>query len=116
MIARLIDWSARNLLLVFFVGGFAAAAGVYASAALGILGTLIVFRVLGPTDAGRFSIVVGAVQFLSLLIELTSDDGFTWHRQSRRRDARGIYVCLIAGGSEQKRNQPRGEKTPRPDA
>jgi O-antigen/teichoic acid export membrane protein len=51
-----------------------AAAGVYASAALGILGTLIVFRVLGPTDAGRFSIVVGVVQFVSLLIELTSDE------------------------------------------
>ena len=34
MIARLIDWSARNLLLVFFVGGFAAAAGVYALAHL----------------------------------------------------------------------------------
>ena len=30
MIARLIAWSARNLLLVFFGAGFAAAAGVYA--------------------------------------------------------------------------------------
>jgi Cu(I)/Ag(I) efflux system membrane protein CusA/SilA len=30
MIARLITWSARNLLLVFFGAGFAAAAGVYA--------------------------------------------------------------------------------------
>ena len=48
--------------------------GVYASAALGIAGTLIVFRVLGPRDAGRFSIVIGVVQFLSLLIELTADE------------------------------------------
>ena len=30
MIARLIGWSARNLLLVFFGAGFAAAAGIYA--------------------------------------------------------------------------------------
>jgi Cu(I)/Ag(I) efflux system membrane protein CusA/SilA len=30
MIARLIAWSARNLLLVFFVAGFAATAGLYA--------------------------------------------------------------------------------------
>src|ERR1017187_2617853 len=30
MIARLIAWSARNLLLVFFGAGFAAAAGIYA--------------------------------------------------------------------------------------
>ena len=30
MIARLIAWSARNLLLVLFGAGFAAAAGIYA--------------------------------------------------------------------------------------
>jgi len=34
MIARLIAWSARNLLLVFFSAGFAAAAGIYALAHL----------------------------------------------------------------------------------
>ncbi|MEH2472899.1 Cu(I)/Ag(I) efflux system membrane protein CusA/SilA [Nitrobacteraceae bacterium AZCC 2161] len=34
MIARLIDWSARNLLLVFFGASFAAAAGIYALAHL----------------------------------------------------------------------------------
>jgi copper/silver efflux system protein len=34
MIARLIVWSARNLLLVFFGAGFAAAAGIYALAHL----------------------------------------------------------------------------------
>ncbi len=31
-------------------------------------------RVLGPSGAGRFSIVVGAVDFLALLVWLTSDD------------------------------------------
>jgi len=34
MIPRLIAWSARNLLLVFFGAGFAAAAGIYALAHL----------------------------------------------------------------------------------
>lgn len=34
MIARLINWSARNLLLVFFGAGFATAAGIYALAHL----------------------------------------------------------------------------------
>jgi O-antigen/teichoic acid export membrane protein len=52
----------------------ATAGGVYASAVLGVIGTLVVFRVLGPYDAGRFSIVIGVVQFLSLLIELTADE------------------------------------------
>ncbi len=34
MIARIIAWSARNLLLVLFGTGFAAAAGIYALAHL----------------------------------------------------------------------------------
>jgi O-antigen/teichoic acid export membrane protein len=48
--------------------------GVYGSAALGIAGALAVFRILGPTGAGRFSIVLGIADFLSLLVWLTSDD------------------------------------------
>jgi O-antigen/teichoic acid export membrane protein len=51
-----------------------AVVGVYGSAALGIAGALVVFRVLGPAGAGRFSIVLGAADFLSLLVWLTSDD------------------------------------------
>jgi O-antigen/teichoic acid export membrane protein len=51
-----------------------AALGIYASAGLGIAGSLVVFRVLGPTGAGRFSIVIGAVSFFSLLVDLTSDE------------------------------------------
>src|SRR5581483_6189822 len=51
-----------------------AAFGVYASTALGIAGSLVVFRVLGPAGAGRYSIVMGAVGFVSLLLELTSDE------------------------------------------
>ena len=51
-----------------------AAGGIYASAALGIAGSLIVFRVLGPTSAGEFSIVLGTMSFVSLVLELTSDE------------------------------------------
>ena len=36
----------------------ATAAGIYGSTALGILGAVVVLRVLGPTDAGRFSLAV----------------------------------------------------------
>jgi O-antigen/teichoic acid export membrane protein len=51
-----------------------AAAGVYASTALGILASLVVFRVLGPADAGRFVLVLGTVDFVSTLLWLTSDE------------------------------------------
>jgi O-antigen/teichoic acid export membrane protein len=51
-----------------------AAGGIYASAALGIAGTLIAYRVLGPTAGGSFALVIGVVQFIALLIELTSDE------------------------------------------
>jgi hypothetical protein len=65
-----------------------AAGGVYASAALGIAGTLIAYRVLGPTQAGRFAIVLGVVQFLALLIELTSAEALVKYgfRYRRARD------------------------------
>jgi O-antigen/teichoic acid export membrane protein len=52
----------------------AAFAGVYGSVGLGIAAALVVLRVLGPSGAGRFSIVVGAADFLALLVWLTSDD------------------------------------------
>ncbi len=49
-------------------------AGVYGSVALGLAASLIVLRVLGPAGAGRFTIVVATVEFLALLVWLTSDD------------------------------------------
>src|SRR5438105_15527743 len=52
----------------------ATALGIYGSTALGILGSLVVFRVLGPTGSGRFAIVVGAASFFQLLLGLTSDE------------------------------------------
>jgi O-antigen/teichoic acid export membrane protein len=47
---------------------------VYTSTALGILASLVVFRVLGPADAGRFVIVLGTVDFVATLLWLTSDE------------------------------------------
>ena len=43
---------------------------------------------LGPRDAGRFSIVIGVVQFLSLLIELTADEALVKYgfRYAERED------------------------------
>lgn len=51
-----------------------AAVGIYASAGLGVAGSVVVLRVLGPAGAGRFWIVIGAVSFFSLLVDLTSDE------------------------------------------
>ncbi len=52
----------------------AAFAGVYASVGLGLASAIVALRVLGPTGAGKFTIVVGTVDFLALLVWLTSDD------------------------------------------
>jgi len=48
--------------------------GVYGSVALGLAASLVVLRVLGPADAGRFTIVIATADFLALLVWLTSDD------------------------------------------
>src|SRR4051812_20728397 len=52
----------------------ATALGIYGSTVLGLVGSLVVLRVLGPSGAGRFSIVVGVAAFFQLLLELTSDE------------------------------------------
>ena len=52
---------------------FTAFAGVYGSVVLGLTSSLVVFRVLGPRGAGRFSIVLGVTDFVALLVWLTSD-------------------------------------------
>jgi len=48
--------------------------GIYGSTALGIAGTIVLFRVLGPAQAGRFMIVWGVVDFLGLVFKMTSDE------------------------------------------
>ncbi len=52
----------------------ATALGIYGSTALGILGSIILLRILGPTSAGRFSLAVGTAAFFQLLLELTGDE------------------------------------------
>ncbi len=47
---------------------------VYASIAIGFATTLVVLRVLGPSDAGRYTVVFATVAFFDLLLELTSDE------------------------------------------
>jgi O-antigen/teichoic acid export membrane protein len=66
----------------------ATALGIYGSTVLGILGSLVVFRVLGPTGAGRFSIVIGVTSFFQLLLELTSDEALVKYgfRYAARQD------------------------------
>jgi O-antigen/teichoic acid export membrane protein len=59
---------------------------MYAATALGILGSLVALRVLGPDGAGRFSLAIGTAGFFQLLLELTSDEalikyGFRYSEQ-----------------------------------
>jgi O-antigen/teichoic acid export membrane protein len=62
------------------------AGGMYASTALGILGSIVALRVLRPDGAGRFSIAVGTAAFFQIFLELTSDEalikfGFRYSEQ-----------------------------------
>jgi O-antigen/teichoic acid export membrane protein len=89
----------------------ATALGIYGSTALGILGSLVVLRVLGPRDAGRFSLVIGTAAFFQLLLELTSDEalvkyGFRYvaqedwgrfHRLVRLTFSFELAASLLAG-------------------
>jgi O-antigen/teichoic acid export membrane protein len=80
-------------------------AGVYGSVALGLAASLVVLRVLGPSGAGRFTIVIGAADFLALLVWLTSDDalvkyGFRYAANEEwgrfRRLIRIAFTCELA--------------------
>jgi O-antigen/teichoic acid export membrane protein len=51
-----------------------AVVGVYGSVCLGVVGALGVLRILGPTGAGKLSIILGSADFLGLLVWLTSDE------------------------------------------
>jgi O-antigen/teichoic acid export membrane protein len=47
---------------------------VYGSIAISIATSLVVLRVLGPRNAGRYTVVVATVAFFDQLLELTSDE------------------------------------------
>ncbi len=52
----------------------ATALGIYGSTALGVLGSIVAARVLGPADFGRFALVVATVGLFQLLLDLTSEE------------------------------------------
>jgi O-antigen/teichoic acid export membrane protein len=62
--------------------------GSYGSTALGILGTVVALRVLGPGDAGRFTLVIATVALFQLFLDLTSEEalvkyGFRYTERKR---------------------------------
>ena len=52
----------------------ATAAGIYGSAIFGFLGTVVAFRVLGSVEFGVLAIVLAAVGFLQMLLDLTAEE------------------------------------------
>lgn len=65
----------------------ATAAGIYASFVLGVLGTILAARRLGPHDFGRLAVVIAAVSFLQTLMDLTVEEavikyGFRYQAQA----------------------------------
>jgi O-antigen/teichoic acid export membrane protein len=66
----------------------ATALGIYGSTALGVLGTVVAARVLGPDDFGRFAIVIATVGLFQLLLDLTSEEALVKYcfRYSARED------------------------------
>jgi O-antigen/teichoic acid export membrane protein len=52
----------------------ATAVGIYASTALGVLGSLVAANILGPSDFGRLALVVATTALFQLLLDLTSEE------------------------------------------
>ncbi|TMD50905.1 MAG: hypothetical protein E6I85_14535 [Chloroflexi bacterium] len=83
------------------------AAGVYLSAALGFLGSVVAFRELGTYNFGLLALVLAATGFFQLFADLTVDEavikyGFRYEAQERwgrfRRVFRiGLSLKLVGG-------------------
>jgi O-antigen/teichoic acid export membrane protein len=85
---------------------------VYGSIGISIATSLVVLRVLGPKDAGRYTVVFAAVAFFDQLLELTSDEalikfGFRYtaagqwgrfHRLVRQTFLFEVTASLATGG------------------
>ena len=72
------------------------AVATYGSVALGVLGSLIAARELGPTDFGRLSIVIAAAAFFQVLLDLTVEEamikfGFRYSESGRWGKLRRLY-------------------------
>ena len=57
-----------------FLRRLTATGGIYGAAVLGFLGTVLAFRLLGAEDFGRFALVVAAVGFVQVLVDLTVEE------------------------------------------
>jgi O-antigen/teichoic acid export membrane protein len=66
----------------------ATALGSYGSTALGILGSVVAMRLLGPFDFGRLTLVLATVALFQLLLDLTSEEALVKYgfRFSERAD------------------------------
>lgn len=66
----------------------ATALGSYGSTALGILGSVVAMRLLGPTDFGRLTLVLATVSLFQLVLDLTSEEALVkfGFRYSERGD------------------------------
>jgi PST family polysaccharide transporter len=66
----------------------ATALGIYASTVLGVLGSLVAANILGPSDFGRFALVVATTALFQLLLDLTSEEALVKYgfRYSERGD------------------------------
>jgi O-antigen/teichoic acid export membrane protein len=66
----------------------ATAVGIYASTALGVLGSLVAANILGPTDFGRLAVVIATTALFQLLLDLTSEEALVKYgfRYSERAD------------------------------
>jgi O-antigen/teichoic acid export membrane protein len=66
----------------------ATALGIYASTALGVLGSLVAANILGPADFGRLALVLATTALFQLLLDLTSEEALVKYgfRFAERKD------------------------------
>jgi O-antigen/teichoic acid export membrane protein len=66
----------------------ATAFGSYGSTVLGIVGSVVAMRLLGPVDFGRFTLVLATVGLFQLALDLTSEEALVkfGFRYAERRD------------------------------
>ncbi len=79
----------------------AAALGIYASALLGFLGTIVAARVLGVREFGLFAIVMAATGFFQALLDLTVEEavtkyGFRYSTQEEWGRLRRLFSRALA--------------------
>src|ERR671931_1677505 len=79
----------------------AAAAGTYASAALGFLGTVVALHVFSTATFGRYALVLAATAFVQSLLDLTVEEalvkfGFRYTTREDWGRLRRLFASAIA--------------------